>query len=66
MRSTMMIWKFLSKVLPGVFGGRSFLSAKNVSTTKKMIRRIAIEPLEIRRLLAVTGSLSGFAYLDTQ
>ena len=29
-----------------------------------MVRRIAIEPLESRRLLAVTGSLSGFAYLD--
>ena len=31
-----------------------------------MIRRIAIEPLESRRLLAVTGSISGYAYLDTQ
>jgi len=30
-----------------------------------MVRRIAIEPLESRRLLSVTGSLSGFAYLDT-
>ena len=30
-----------------------------------MIRRIAIEPLECRRLLAVTSSLSGYAYLDT-
>ncbi|MGA2255637.1 MAG: immunoglobulin domain-containing protein, partial [Thermoguttaceae bacterium] len=29
------------------------------------MRRIAIEPLESRRLLAVTGSLSGYAYLDT-
>src|SRR5208337_5492780 len=36
-----------------------------VSSSQKKIRRIAIEPLESRRLLAVTGSLSGYAYLDT-
>ena len=54
-----MIGKFLSKVFRGFHAGRS------VSTAKKMIRRIAIEPLESRRLLAVTGSLSGYAYLDT-
>ena len=30
-----------------------------------MSRRIAIEPLELRRLLTILGSLSGFAYLDT-
>ncbi len=53
-----MIRKFLAKVFRGTRARR------NVSTTKKRVRRIAIEPLESRRLLAVTGSLSGFAYLD--
>ena len=54
-----MIGKFIAKILRGPSIGRG------VSTSKKMTRRIAIEPLESRRLLAVTGSLSGFAYLDT-
>ncbi|MEI8373384.1 MAG: immunoglobulin domain-containing protein, partial [Planctomycetota bacterium] len=53
-----MIRKFLAKVFRGTRAKR------NVSTTKKRGRRIAIEPLESRRLLAVTGGLSGFAYLD--
>ncbi len=55
-----MIGRLLSKIFRGFYAGRSS------STAKKMIRRIAIEPLETRRLLAVTGSLSGFAYLDPQ
>ena len=54
-----MIGKFFAKLFRGTGIGRS------VSSSKKMIRRIAIEPLESRRLLAVTGSLSGYAYLDT-
>src|SRR5271157_2823075 len=54
-----MIGRFLASVFRGIHSGRS------ASTAKKMIRRIAIEPLESRRLLAVTGSLSGYAYLDT-
>ena len=54
-----MIRKFLSQVFPSTFAARSS------SITKKMIRRLGIEPLETRHLLAVTGSLSGFAYLDT-
>ncbi len=32
--------------------------------SKPRFRRIAIEPLETRRLLAATGSISGFVYLD--
>jgi cyclophilin family peptidyl-prolyl cis-trans isomerase len=55
-----MIGKFIAKFFRGTGIGRS------VSTSKKMIRRIAIEPLETRRLLAVTGSISGYAYLDSQ
>ncbi len=54
-----MIGRFLSKIF------RGFLAERSSSTAKKMIRRIAIEPLESRRLLAVTSSLSGYAYLDT-
>ncbi len=54
-----MIGKLLLKMFRGFHAGR------NGATAKKMIRRIAIEPLESRRLLAVTGSLSGYAYLDT-
>ncbi len=53
-----MIGKFLAKFFRSSSVGRS-------ASTKKMIRRIAIEPLECRRLLAVTSSLSGYAYLDT-
>ncbi len=53
-----MIGKFLAKFFRSSSVGRS-------ASTKKMIRRIAIGPLECRRLLAVTSSLSGFAYLDT-
>ena len=33
-------------------------------TSHKRHRRIAIEPLETRRLLAATGSISGYVYLD--
>ena len=55
-----MIRKFFSKIFGGTRAPRSTLRSR------KLFRRIAIEPLESRRLLAVTGSLSGFAYLDSQ
>ena len=54
-----MISKFFAKIF------RGFGSTRNVSSPRKFVRRIAVEPLETRRLLSVTGSLSGFAYLDT-
>ena len=72
-----MIGKLIAKMFRGsqpcVHGTRG----RNVSTSKSMIRRRPatrrrvpwvprIEPLESRRLLAVTSSLSGYAYLDPQ
>jgi large repetitive protein len=53
-----MIRKFFSKFLYHTGIGRG------PRGSRKLIRRIAIEPLETRRLLAVTGSISGYAYLD--
>ncbi len=55
-----MIGKFIAKVFRGTRAGRS------LSSSKKMLRRIAIEPLETRRLLSVTSSISGHVYLDPQ
>ncbi len=52
-----MIRKFFSKLFGGNWAGR------RSSASRKMIRRIAIEPLELRRLLTVTSNLSGLAYL---
>ena len=52
-----MIRKFLAKIFRGSRVGH------RVSSSRRMTRRIAIEPLESRRLLAVTGSISGFALL---
>ncbi len=46
---------------------RLFSRRKNhrkLPASPKRLRRIAIEPLETRRLLAATGSISGFVYLD--
>ncbi len=57
-----MIRKFFSKV----FGRSHAPRSRTTASKKKMVRRIAIEPLESRRLLAVTGTISGYAYLDTQ
>ena len=53
-----MIRKLLSKLFSGKRKGRKPLSSR------KRLRRIAIEPLETRRLLSATASISGFAYLD--
>ena len=53
-----MIRNLLSKLFNRKRTGRKFL------TSHKRHRRIAIEPLETRRLLAATGSISGFVYLD--
>ncbi len=55
-----MIRKFIAKVFRGTRAKRS------LSSSKKMLRRIAIEPLETRRLLSVTSSISGYVYLDPQ
>ena len=52
-----MIPKFLSKLFRNAGTGRN-------SSTRKLYRRIAIEPLETRRLLAATGSIAGYVYLD--
>ena len=72
-----MIEKLIAKIFhgsqPSVHGTRG----RSLSTSKNMIRRQPatrrrvpwvprIEPLESRRLLAVTSSLSGYAYLDPQ
>ena len=54
-----MVGKFIAKVF------RRAHSRRSPSSPKPIIRRIMIEPLESRRLLAVTASLSGYAYLDT-
>ena len=54
-----MFGKFFAKIFRGTSSRRS------VSTSKKVARRIAIEPLESRRLLAATGSISGFALLPS-
>ena len=54
-----MIGKFIAKV----FRKRA---KRGLSSSKKMMRRIAIEPLETRRLLSVTSSISGYVYLDPQ
>ena len=46
---------------------RLFSRRKNhrkLPASPKRLRRIAIEPLETRRLLAATGGISGFVYLD--
>jgi len=51
----------IRKLLARIF--RYTRTGPGISASRKLIRRIAIEPLESRRLLAVTGSLSGFAYL---
>ena len=53
-----MIRKLLSKLFSGKRRGRKSL------TSRKTLRRIAIEPLETRRLLSATASIAGFAYLD--
>jgi large repetitive protein len=52
-----MIGNFLSRFFRGTATGR------RISYSKNRARRIAIEPLESRRLLAVTGSISGYALL---
>ncbi len=53
-----MIRKLLSKFISGKRKYRKSLRSR------KSLRRIAIEPLETRRLLSATASISGFAYLD--
>ena len=54
-----MIGNFLAKVFRGAVTGRS------VPASYQKIRRIAVEPLETRRLLAVTASVSGYALLPS-
>ena len=53
-----MIRNFLSKFFHRKRTGRKSLPSP------RRYRRITIEPLETRRLLAATGSISGFIYLD--
>ena len=53
-----MIRNLLSKLFNRKRAGGKLL------TSHKRHRRIAIEPLETRRLLAATGSISGYVYLD--
>ena len=53
-----MIRKLLSKLFSGKRKYRKSLRSR------KALRRIAIEPLETRRLLSATASISGVAYLD--
>ena len=53
-----MIRKLLQKLF-----GRTRARRRFSHSTR--FRRFAVEPLESRRLLAITGSISGFAYLDT-
>jgi cyclophilin family peptidyl-prolyl cis-trans isomerase len=54
-----MIGKLFAKFL------RKRVRGRKSRPGKRNCRRITIEPLESRRLLAATGSISGFAYLDT-
>ena len=72
-----MIGKLIAKMFRGSQPCVQGTRGRNVSTSKSMIRRRPatrrrvpwvprIEPLESRRLLAVTSSLSGYAYLDPQ
>ncbi len=58
-RQYQMIGKLFANLLWGIGRGRK------ARRFKRNIRRFSIEPLESRRLLAATGSISGFAYLDT-
>ena len=58
-----MIGQLLTKVFGRHVSMVSGFLGRSASTSKNTFRRFAIEPLETRRLLAVTGSISGFALL---
>ena len=52
----------LRKLFGNLIGGSE--KTGKARRSKRPFRRVAFEPLETRRLLSATGSISGFAYVD--
>ena len=52
----------LRRLFGNLIGGSA--KRRKAQHFKRSARRIAFEPLETRRLLSATGSISGFAYVD--